>query len=129
MRKAYITLTTVIILSVVAGIIVTTALTLSTDSAASLTVLQNNKAAKATANSCVEVVLESLKTSLTYTGKKNLLIGSETCTIVSVLGSGNTNRTIQTQSTVGDATVKLEVFINTVNPITDIESWQEVDDF
>lgn len=129
MKKAYITLTTVIVLSVVAGIIVTTALTLSTDSAASLAVLQNNKTAKTMANSCVEIALENLKTNLTYAGSENVVIAGETCTILPITGSGNTNRTIQTQATVENATVKIEVFVNTVNPLTDIQYWEEVADF
>lgn len=129
-KYGYITLSTILILSAIAVIVVTTTLTLSLDTTSTLTTIQSNRNAKAMANSCAEIALDRLKSNPdTYAGNETITIGSNSCIIQPISGSGLSNRIIQAESTVNGATIRLEVFVNTVNPLTDIEYWEEVSNF
>lgn len=128
-KNAYVTLTSVIILGAVAGIIATTALYLSADSARNNATTYSNVSATAMANSCADVAVNKLKDDVTYTGNETITIAGEDCTIVTVLGTGNTNRTVRAEATINDATSRVEVFVNEINPNTDIEYWEEVGSF
>lgn len=89
----------------------------------------SNRAA-ALSNACAEDALLKLKTNLSYAGGETIAVQSGLdCQILAVLGSGNTNRAIQTQSTVSGYTAKSQVIVSQVRPVTIISSWEKVSDF
>ena len=92
------------------------------------TSLQQSNQARGLANACAEYGLEKLRESVSYAGNETLTIGSSTCAILSVLGSGNANRTVQASSTVGTVTRKVKVQVLQVAPQVILTSWQEVAD-
>lgn len=80
------------------------------------------------ATSCMEQALLSLADDSAYTGNQTITIGSYTCTIATITGSGDT-RTVQTSSTVSGYTRRLLVTVSNVNPPLQVSSWQEVSSF
>jgi len=92
------------------------------------TVLERSSKAKVLAQACAEYGLEKLRESTGYAGNETLTIGSSTCSVLSVLGSGNTNRTVQATSTEGTVTSKVNVVVAQVAPQITITSWHDVAD-
>lgn len=82
------------------------------------------------AQACADDAVMKLKTTLTYAGNETITVqGSRTCDILPTEGSGNTNRTIKTQSTVSGYTAKVKVVVAQLRPTAQITSWEEVADF
>lgn len=94
----------------------------------SLTLQQSNQA-KALANACQEEALQKLRESIYYSGNQTISFTNGSCTIQTISGAGNTNRTIQTSGTIGNVQRKIKVIVATVHPAITIQSWQEVADF
>jgi len=78
---------------------------------------------------CAEDALMKLKRNLGYPGNETLTIGEGNCNILSVEGSGNTNRVVKTAGNIYNQTRRIRIQINVVNPKMKINSWQEVVDF
>jgi hypothetical protein len=86
--------------------------------------------AEMAAQACAEQALMNLKNSTNYSGNETLTLSNgDTCRIRAVGGTGNTNRTVQTTSTVMTATRKIQVNVASINPTMSISSWQDVVDF
>jgi len=127
--KGYIALTTVLILTAVMLIIVL-GLNLNAISESKIAISEEaSQKAFYLATACAEDAIRKLKDDINYAGNETIAIGAESCFIETVEGSGNTNRVVKTQSTVGEHTRKIKVEIATVNPDTAITSWQEVADY
>lgn len=85
--------------------------------------------ALALADACAEDALLKLKNDLNYSGNESIIIGGESCDILAIGGSGNFNRTINTQSAVSGYTKKIKVEVPQISPAMEIASWEEVADF
>lgn len=85
--------------------------------------------ARVAAERCAEEALMRLKNDLLYTGGESIIEDGESCDIRPVGGSGNTNRIIETQSTVSGYTKKIRVIASQINPLIVIASWEIVADF
>lgn len=85
--------------------------------------------AKLAAEGCIEHALYELKLDDTYAGNEGLTVGSATCQLETIGGSGNENRTIQATGTNGSSIKRIEVIVSQVNPETTISSWTEVTSF
>lgn len=82
------------------------------------------------AHACAEDALLKLKTTTSYAGNETITVqGSYTCLILPTEGSGSSNRTIKTQSTVSGYTAKVKMVVSQLRPTTQITSWEEVADF
>ncbi|MBU0540580.1 hypothetical protein KKF59_02530 [Patescibacteria group bacterium] len=85
--------------------------------------------AEMAAGACAEHALNQLKETTVYTGNEPLSVGSDNCYIMTVTGISNSDRTVQTTSTVSGYTSKIKIQITKVNPIMIISSWENVTDF
>jgi len=90
---------------------------------------QESNRARALANLCAEQALMKLESFLNYSGDESIIIGSESCYILAVGGTGNLNRTVQASSTVSNYTKKVQVVITQISPVMQLSSWEEVADF
>lgn len=90
---------------------------------------QESHKALALANLCAEQALMKLESTFNYTGNESVPVDGESCDILAIDGSGNFNRTIQTQSTVSNYTKKVRVVVSQISPTMQITSWEEVSDF
>jgi len=90
---------------------------------------QQSHKASALANLCAEQALMKLKTVLQYAGNESIMIDGETCDILNIDGSGNLNRTVQTESIVSKHTKRVQIEIAQISPEMQITSWKEVADF
>ena len=82
------------------------------------------------ADACAEEALMKLKSNFNYAGNEIIIVeGADACTIVSVLGSGNTNRVINVEAYVNGYKKKVVVDVASLLPIPVIRSWVEVGDF
>lgn len=85
--------------------------------------------ARALANACAERALNQLQQDLSYVGGETVTLGSGSCQVMTVLGSGNINRTIQVKGTVGTVVRKVKIEVMQVNPTVQFSSWREVASF
>ena len=128
-NQGFIALSTVLVLSAIflsIGIGMTTIASFNAQN--NLSVYFGNKA-HILAEACTEYALYNLRESSDYQGNENLQIDGETCEILVIGGSGNTDRTIQVQSTVSDFTKRIEVVVEAVLPETKITSFKSVVNF
>jgi hypothetical protein len=125
-KRGYVTMVTIIILVAVASVMITSSILISTENFQASQRTRLALEAKALAETCAEVALNTLKTNIFYTGNVTLTYSYGTCQILTITGSGNTNRTITTQSTLDGVTKKSQIVVQTINPNTVITSWQEI---
>ena len=128
-ERGYIALISVIIISALV-VLITSSANLFSISESDMG-LQENQAWEAfyLATACAEDALMKLKDNLNYKGNETLTFDNGSCTIEPVEGSKNKNRTIKVSGSAYNQTRKIKIEINTVNPDTEIKSWQEVVDF
>ena len=93
--------------------------------------VQNSNSSRAfyLANLCAEDALMKLKDNLDYLGNESLIIDDDSCEILQVEGSGNSDRVVKTTGTVYNQIRKIKIEIAQVNPKMEITSWREVIDF
>lgn len=125
-KKAYITLLSVVVLTAIASVMITGTLLITTENFQANQKTRLSLEAKALAETCVEIALDTLKGNVNYTGNVTQTFSFGTCEILTISGTGNTNRTITTQSTISGVTKRMQVVIQTINPNTIITSWQEI---
>lgn len=125
-QPAFVTLVSVIILGAVSLVMVTSNLAISTESVLGNSAVLSSIQASTLANTCAEIALTKLKDNTSYVGNETINIDSFSCTIATITGTGNTNRTINTTATVNNSKRNYTVVVATVNPDTVITSWQEV---
>ncbi len=129
MKQGFIALTSILVLS---AIFLSVSVSVAMRSIAQ-TGTSFGLSAAYTANSlstlCVEYALIELTRTLNYTGDETIVLDGESCDILTISGSGNTNRTIQTISTVAEHTRRTEVVISEISPDIAIVSWESVTDF
>ena len=81
------------------------------------------------ADACAERALNNLQQDLSYVGGETYTLGNGSCQVVTVLGSGNANRTIQAKGTIGVVVRKVKVQIAQINPNLQLSSWRDVASF
>ncbi|MBD3208670.1 MAG: hypothetical protein GF370_04440 [Candidatus Nealsonbacteria bacterium] len=81
------------------------------------------------AQACAEEALMRLKEDLGYSGGEVLEFSKGECNILSLEGAGNEDRIIKTLGSVADITRRIRIVIGSVNPQTEIDSWEEVESF
>jgi hypothetical protein len=123
-KNGFMTLYSVIIVgSIALGLV----LVLATSSAWGIKSVINNKNSnqiKALSNACIEIALEAVRENNNFVGTANVNINGNLCSYT-VVNLGGNNRTISASGTIKDVTRKVNVVVNSFNPIH-IVSWQEV---
>jgi len=128
-RDGYILLMTILIIGTVATAIVASLLFLgSTSSDISLSVQQSTEA-MALAQGCSEYALQKLRENPSYIGGETVTLGNGQCEVLTIGGTGNTNRLLCAEGRVGQNYRRLEIIVQEVLPQTKIYSWQEVSIF
>ena len=85
--------------------------------------------ALALVNACAEYALFQLVNNLSYAGNETLTINdSDSCDILSIEGSGATDRIIKAEALVMGYKKKIKIGIAQIEPLEMIY-WEEVDDF
>ena len=128
-QRGYVLLISVLLTAVVGTAIAATLPLLGASSAQMGIAAEQSAKARALADACAEYALNELRQSAGYGGSETLILGQGSCTVLSVLGNGNQNRTVQTTGTVGNATRRVEVVVANINPQLTLDSWQEVWEF
>jgi len=90
---------------------------------------QESHRALALANLCAEQALMKLESSLNYGGNESIIIGDESCDILTVGGAGNLARTVKTLSAVSGYTRRIKVEVSRISPTMQISSWESVGSF
>jgi len=85
--------------------------------------------ARALSDACAETALYKLQSVFNYAGEENIMIGGGSCDILTVSGTGNTNRIVQASSTASGYTRKVSVTVAEISPVMRISTWEEVADF
>jgi len=127
--KGFIALTSVLVLS---AILLSITISVASRSISTAEISTGNSAkhkARILARSCAEHALVELQRTLNYSGNESLTIDGESCDILSISGTGNTNRVIQAKSEVFGYIQKLEIMVSEVSPDVTITSWDEVTSF
>lgn len=126
-KKGFVTLFSLIILMIISVTVFTSILLVNVDSLNSVEATRQGIVARSLANSCMEIALNKLKDDQTYTGNETFTFTQGSCQVISVTGSGNTNRTIRVSGDSGGYIRKAEALVLQINPSTNISYWQEMD--
>jgi hypothetical protein len=130
-RSGYILLISIVVIGAIASTILSTMLLLGISANQLSLSVQQSKQALAAAQACSEYALLKLRTIPAYSGNETLSIdGSGTsCQLLTIGGTGNTNRSICIQGVSASVTRRLEISVSRILPKTLIASWQEVGSF
>ncbi len=128
-RPGYIFLISVLVIGAVAA---TTAISLVLLGLASEqtgnTVVQSDQSFEY-AQTCIERALRSLRDDLTYGGDETFTFARGSCTLLSIGGSGNRDRTLCAEGRSGQSVRRLEILVRTLYPTVTIATWREVSIF
>jgi hypothetical protein len=124
-RSGYIALVSILVIGAVCSTIAISLIFTSIDSIKTNASLDASSQAKGLANACAENALSGLRLSVAYTGNQTLTYSNGSCTISTITGSGNTNRTFDATGTVGTTIRKVHIIVNTVGPTMQLGDWQE----
>ncbi|MEQ1849515.1 MAG: hypothetical protein ABL890_02920 [Candidatus Peribacteraceae bacterium] len=129
-HRGYVLLISTLFIGAIASAILTSVLMLGTNSGLVHFSVQQSARAVAAAEACAEIGLEALRNNPSYAGDEtHTLDTGVTCEVLSIGGTGNTNRLLCTEGVVGDTTRRLEIVISSLYPQIRISSWQEVSTF
>ncbi len=122
----YIALTSVMILLIIVGVFMSYGFLniISFNDTSSVT--RDAVQAHSVANSCAEIAISQLQEDFTYAAGSVYGVGSYTCTVSSITGTGNTNRTVETTAQVGLSLVRVQVVIDTIRPNVIISQWERI---
>jgi len=81
------------------------------------------------AQACAERTLRTLRSDLSYAGGETFSFTRGTCTVHALNGTGNNDRSLCIDATVGSTLRRIEVVVSQVRPTTRISSWEEVGSF
>jgi hypothetical protein len=124
-RRGYVLLVSVMIIGfMLIGLAIAATRTLVTDHAATI-VIEHEDDARALAEGCADQALLKLRDNVNYTGNETVTIGSQTCTIHTILTSPSR---IQTEATVNGQPYRLQVTLSSLSPLT-ISAWQRQTSF
>lgn len=126
-KNGFVTLFSLIILMVISVSVFTSILLVNIDSLNSVEATRQGIVARSLANSCMEIAINELKDDQAYTGNETFTFTNGTCQIISISGSGNTNRTIRVSGSADGYVRKVEALVLEINPATSISYWQEID--
>jgi hypothetical protein len=127
--RGFIALTSLVIISAIVLAISVGVSLRSTDGAKTGMEQEFSARALAAAHRCAEEALMRLKEDLQYGGGQSIIEMGESCDILPVAGSGNTNRTVETQSTISGRAKKIRVVAAQINPLLIIDTWDTIPDF
>ena len=125
-QQGYITLISVIAVTLIGTSIVVGLLLLGVNIFRTSISVEKSFEAKSLANACVEEALRLIRENTSYTGTDTLFIGSGSCTYT-VTNTGGESRTITASGTVEPVVRKVQIFITSINPMILYNSWQEED--
>lgn len=128
-KKGFIALTTVLVLSAVfLSISIGVASRAISGATMSSSLYASNKA-EILADGCAEYALLKLRRSLEYAGNESIEIDGTQCEILDIGGTGNTNRSIDVQSTVQGHVHRIRVLVEEISPTMKIASYEFVTSF
>jgi hypothetical protein len=78
------------------------------------------------AQTCAERAIRSLRSDLYYAGNETATFTHGTCTIESIGGGGDEDRTICITGASGDNTRRIQIQLDTLFPAVTVRSWEEV---
>lgn len=122
--NAFATLFSVIIMMLISSVVVAGILMSSNVGIQDNSLYRSAVEARALADSCANVAVNKLKLDNTYTGNETITIGTAQCQVLTITGTGNSNRVLRTSATVKTVTRKIEVSITTIDP-TVISYWRD----
>lgn len=122
----YLAITSVMILLIAAGVFLSYGFLNLINFNDTSSVSRDAVQAHSVANSCAEIAISQLQDDFTFAAGGVYAIGSYTCTITSISGTGNTDRTVEASAQVGLAQVNVQVVIDTIRPNVIISQWQRI---
>lgn len=129
MREGYVFLISVLVIGAVAASTAASLILLGLASEQTgLTVVQSAQALEL-AQTCAERTLRTLRSDLSYGGNETFTIGTGTCVVHSVGGSGNANRALCLEGRNGNAVRRVEILVRALYPQVKIASWREAETF
>lgn len=128
--NGFIALTSIVILGAVI-LLVSIGLVLRAIDDAHMTLDEDlSNRARMLVDACAEYALLQLKRNVSYAGNETIVLGgSDSCAIFPIGGSGNEQRTIQTESVVSGYVRRVKIEVARLRPVVQINAWEDVADF
>jgi hypothetical protein len=121
----YIALLSVLIVGAAAMAIAVALLVTGSDAQRSNLVMQQSIQARQLAHGCVDEALQKIHDSSSFVGSGTVTLDTGSCTYT-VTNTGGSNRTITTNSTIGNVVRKVTTYVTIGASSISITSWQEV---
>lgn len=128
-NQGFIILMATVVISAIGVAIATSLLLLGIGSSRSSLILEQSAQAKSLANACAEYALNQLRLDENYAGNETVSISGQNCFVETVGGTGQTNRTIRSRATAGEATRRVRVTGIDITSAPVIARWEEVADY
>jgi len=126
-HSGYVLLLATLFVGAIASIVLTSVLLLGTNSSLVHFSVEQGAKALAAAHACAEIALQTLRENPGYAGNQFYYPDSvETCEVLLIGGTGNTNRLLCVEGTTGNTVRRLEIVIKKIYPKIEISSWREV---
>lgn len=81
------------------------------------------------AQTCAERTIRTLRSDLSYAGGETFAFERGSCTVHGLGGSGNDDRALCVDATVGRAIRHIQIVLSQVRPTTTVSAWAEVGSF
>lgn len=128
-ERGVITLMSVLIVGALGLTLTVSLLSLGVDSTRTIISQEQSFFAQNYADACGEYALNKLRLSTGYAGGDTLTFSQGSCSVDSVLGSGDTNRTVHVRGSTPSVTRRVKIQIAHITPSLSLTSWEEVGQF
>ena len=112
----FVSIITIIILLIVGSVIILMSYLVNSDSYVTNNNINNYFKSRVVAQSCMEIALNKLKINNSYLGDEEIQIGSDSCSIEPITGTGNTNRLVKVNSNILETNYSIEALVLEINP-------------
>jgi len=114
--NGFVSIVTIVILLIVGSVIILTSYQINTDSFITNKNINAYFKSRTVAQSCMEIALNKLKINNSYSGNEQIQIGSDSCSIEPITGTGNTNRLVKVNSNILETNYSIEALVLEINP-------------
>lgn len=128
-KPGFTTLVAVLVVGAVGTAVVTSLLLLGVGSLQSSLTIQRSSLARYYADTCAEEAMHMLSEDSAYTAGLTITFTEGNCEVLSISGSGDTDRVVQVEGTVGTIVRRVKVDAAEIQPAVILNSWQEVAQF
>lgn len=126
-RRGYLFLLSILLLGALALAMLGSLLIISLGVAKNSSTVENSQKSLSLATTCAERALQGLRLNQAYESGEHIVMDDGECTVLSIGGYGNEDRSLCTEGRVGGTVRHLQIILQRILPSVQIYSWREID--